>query len=361
MATLPVVDHVWLAFRDARAFAHVDDDIHRDLSTAARVGDALFTACDETAGVDRLTPEGPDRWGHHAHYALGEMFELPAGPAGEMDIEGLAVDDGWLWIVGSHALKRDKPEPGDDPQTALDRLARIQRDPNRAFLGRVPLVDDEAAPGHLRPAIRSGTRFAQSIKLHEDRSRLKQWLDRDPRLRPFLSIPSKENGFDIEGLAVRGTRVWLGLRGPVLRGHAVVIELDMKVTGQGHLKARQLHGERRFRLHLLPAGGLGVRDLALDGDDLCLLMGPTLSTDGEALVVRWHGATTHDEPGVVPAERLTIEGALPYRAGEDQPEGLCRWPEGGPGAYLVIYDGPSPERLRREERMVRVDVVRLGA
>ncbi|WP_457090403.1 DUF3616 domain-containing protein [Microvirga sp. P5_D2] len=42
--------------------------------------------------------------------------------------------------------------------------------------------------------------------------------------RPFLSIPSKENGFDVEGLAVREGRISPGLRGPVLRGHAVVLD-----------------------------------------------------------------------------------------------------------------------------------------
>ena len=31
----------------------------------------------------------------------------------------------------------------------------------------------------------------------------------------------QENGLDIEGIAVEGDRVWLGLRGPVLGGHAV--------------------------------------------------------------------------------------------------------------------------------------------
>ena len=31
-------------------------------------------------------------------------------------------------------------------------------------------------------------------------------------------IPSNDNGFDVEGLAVSGNRVFLGLRGPVLAG-----------------------------------------------------------------------------------------------------------------------------------------------
>lgn len=40
----------------------------------------------------------------------------------------------------------------------------------------------------------------------------------DPHFAPYLAIPGKGNGFDIEGLAVDGQRLFLGLRGPVLLG-----------------------------------------------------------------------------------------------------------------------------------------------
>jgi hypothetical protein len=101
---------VRLAFEDEARFAHVTDPIHEDLSAAARVADSLFLSCDETAGVDRLTPVGAGHWGRHTHFNLGRMFDLPAGPDGEMDIEGLPAADGSLWIVGSHSLKRGKPK-----------------------------------------------------------------------------------------------------------------------------------------------------------------------------------------------------------------------------------------------------------
>ena len=41
-------------------------------------------------------------------------------------------------------------------------------------------------------------------------------LAHDPHLAPFLSLPAKDNGFDLEGLAVLGKRVFLGLRGGCL-------------------------------------------------------------------------------------------------------------------------------------------------
>jgi len=355
--SIDILDQVDLTFADHRALRAVDDPFHVDLSTAARCASSLFTACDETAGVDRLTPHD-DGWGHHLHVPLGEIFELPGGSDGEMDIEGLSVDDGWLWICGSHSLKRDKPKLGEhSPAEGLARMADIDRDANRYFLGRVPLKDE--GRGIVLPVAEDRERRAQSVKLRADDSQLLRWLSKDERLAPFLTIPSKENGFDIEGIAVRGTRVWLGLRGPVLRGHAAIVELDFKVVGDDVLKARRIDGDRRFRLHLLDTRGLGVRDLHLAGDDLLILLGPTMAVDGPAHVARWGGATQVEGSGVRDPGDVTLLAELPYRGPRDHPEGLCPWPEHGDGAFLVIYDAPAEERLDHDANRVRVDVVRL--
>ena len=50
-------------------------------------------------------------------------------------------------------------------------------------------------------------------------------LRADPHLAPFVAIPARDNGLHVEGLAVGGDRLFVGLRGPVLRGWAVVLEL----------------------------------------------------------------------------------------------------------------------------------------
>ena len=36
-----------------------------------------------------------------------------------------------------------------------------------------------------------------------------------------------------------------------------------------------------YRKHLLELGGLGIRDLCVDGDDLLILAGPTMDLDGQ--------------------------------------------------------------------------------
>lgn len=349
---------VTLAFADEASFTHVTDPVHEDLSAAARVGDSLFLSCDETAGVDRLIPVGENSWGDHQHFNLGEMFDLPDGPDGEMDIEGLAADDGWLWIVGSHSLTRDKPKRHRHRAAdALARLRELDRDPNRFFLGRVPLAN--VGDGRVEPVDVAGDRRAQSIKLTKRRSTLQKWLEDEPLLARSFDLPAKENGFDIEGLEVAGERVWLGLRGPVVGGHALVVELHLKVAGSGRLKARKLADGRRYRLHALDTGGLGVRELTRDGPDMLVLLGPTMSAEGPGRVLRWRDALRDQTGGVVKADRLKTLYDLPYHVGVDHAEGLERWPEAGERAFLVIYDGPADHRVDHRARTVDADVIEL--
>jgi hypothetical protein len=187
---------------------------------------------------------------------------------------------------------------------------------------------------------------------------LARWLRKDPLLAPFLKIPAKENGLDIEGIAVSGSDVWLGLRGPVLSGHAVVLQLELKETRSGRLKPKRLEPERRrYRRHLLDTGGLGIRDLRLDGEDLLLLVGPTMALEGTAHVLRWRRAIHDQAEGLVPRERLELVVDLPYSRDADHPEGLELWPEAGRSALLVVYDAPAGKRLERAGRTVRADVL----
>ncbi|MBC6404222.1 MAG: DUF3616 domain-containing protein [Rhodospirillales bacterium] len=61
-------------------------------------------------------------------------------------------------------------------------------------------------------------RLGAAVKIGRKRSRLVKELRADPPLGPFLSIQSKENGFDAAGLMASGERLVAGPRGPVLRG-----------------------------------------------------------------------------------------------------------------------------------------------
>lgn len=308
-----------------------DAPVH-DLSAVAHDGDTLFLGADESAHVELLhSVEGG--WGGHESVALGNYFDLP-DPADELDIEGLAIDDGALWIVGSHSLARKKLKDGvEATPDSLARLAKIKECPNRAFLGCVELGD--AGDGRRRL---HGSGRMLAIKDGEDS--LKRRLAEDPVLAPFLTIPAKENGFDIEGIAVAGARVTVGLRGPVVGGWACLIDVPLRDGGAHGLKL-----DSEPVKHWVDLDGLGIRDLKRAGDDLLILVGPSLAVSGPAAVYCWRGwATASIEPSVERPEMLFV---LPSGYRCDHPEALVPVPSQDGERLLVLYDSPHPARLER--------------
>jgi len=112
-------------------------------------------------------------------------------------------------------------------------------------------------------------------------------LSQDEHLQPFLEIPGKDNGFDIEGLAVANGRILLGLRGPVLRGWAVILEVELRENKQDPsiLKLKNIGpADQPYRKHFVDLGGLGIRDLCIHGNDLLILAGPTMDLDGPVTI-----------------------------------------------------------------------------
>jgi hypothetical protein len=327
------------------------DEALRAVSTVAARGRCLWVANDELATVERLTRQDDGSYAGHEVLDLAEVFELPEGAAGEMDIEGLDIDNDYLWVVGSHSLTREKPKPGEhDAAEALARLTEVKHHPNRHFLGRVPLV--ESAPGlfELRPRAdddpRGTTRRSACLKMTAKGDALDRALRDDAHIGRFMGVPAKENGFDIEGIAARGERVFLGLRGPVLRGWALVLELQVREAKRGRLKLRKLGPDgARYAKHFLDLDGLGIRELAFDGDALLILAGPTMDLDGPIVLYRWPAALGDGDRTVVPADQLESVLRLPHGRGEDHAEGICWLPGEGRSELLVVYDAPAKDRL----------------
>ena len=350
MAHHDPIGTVRLTFGDPAA-QEIAGPIHRDLSAIACEGDTMFLACDEGAGLERLLRDG-DGFGRHRHIPLADLVDLPGGKDGEMDIEGLAIDAGWLWVVGSQAITRDKVKEGDTGAASLAELRDTDWEENRQFLGRFPLVQRE---GGLWPVAEDGDRKAAHLKFTA-KGKLRKWLKKDRLLKPFLGLPSKENGLDVEGIAVRGDRVWLGLRGPVLGQSAAVLEMQMRVTKGGHLKAKRIEGHARVRKHFVDTDGQGIRDMKWDGEDLVLVTGPVMSGDGPAAILRLHRFSWRKAEGYVGEDGQVLVQRLPYRENADHPEGLT-WLGGSD--WLVIHDSPGPERAGDDPPWVEGDVWRL--
>ncbi|MCG5219821.1 DUF3616 domain-containing protein [Streptosporangium sp. KLBMP 9127] len=316
-----------------------DAETHTNLSAIRSEGSGLWVAGDETATIEHLAwHEG--RYDGQRGFALADFVDLPAGRADEADIEGLGRGDGWLWAIGSHSLKRRRAKPGD-PRKARKRLATVLREENRFILVRLPLLG-EGTP-EVTPVRRDGDRTA-AILAGDDN--LADLLEDDPHLAPFLTIPGKDNGLDIEGIAVKGDRLFVGLRGPVLRGWAVLLEIrPLTHPSDPHrLRLGDIDGEP-YRTHFVNLRGLGVRDLCPQGDDLLLLAGPSMDLDGPVRVLRWPGALIADIPAVVAADELETVADLAYGEGDDHPEGLAVLDD---GSLLVVYDSPAPDRLTPE-------------
>ncbi|WP_191060037.1 DUF3616 domain-containing protein, partial [Geminicoccus harenae] len=317
------------------------DKARSDLSAVAFGGGYLWLATDEGAKIERLRRIDEQEFGDHRVFDLTRLLKLPVGEADpEIDIEGLAVDDGHLWIAGSHSFTRDKPELGENGQEeALDELADIDRNPNRRILARIPLALLEAVEQAGAPVC------AARLRAGRKRSALLDVLRDDRHLAPFMAVPAKENGFDIEGVAVEGERVMLGLRGPVLRGWAIILEIRVKPHGDRLKLGRLGPGGLRYRKHFLDLDGCGIRELCLLDGDLLVLAGPTMDLDGPVRLHRW------TPPGGEAAETITGRDGcpvlleLPAGHGCDHAEGaaVLEGPDGP--QLLVVYDSPAKDRL----------------
>jgi len=313
--------------------------VRDNLSAVVLAGNHLWLGGDEGTELDRMTQGKDGNFAGHRRFDLRPLLKLPGDEDSEIDIEGLDVDNGFVWLVGSHALKRRKPQDGLTVKKNRKRLSRVETEANRFTLARVP-IDSKAAP-----AKSVGSKRAARLEGDGNGNLLSRALAKDPHLRDFTRIPSKDNGIDIEGLAVRGMRAFVGLRGPVLRGWAVVLDLELKQAG------RYLKFARPPRKHFLQLGGLGVREMVVKGKDLLILAGPTMDLDGPVFVFRWAKALDEKKEVMVPAASLPLVLTVPFGAGYDHAEGMTRFGE----QIMICYDSPAPARLVGPDG-VRADV-----
>src|SRR5437867_3887543 len=90
----------------------------------------LWIGGDEGTSVDRLAPLGDGNYGGHQRFDLAPILNL-AADGGEIDIEGLDASEHYLWLVGSHSLKREKAQPGKSATKNRQRLEVVKGEPNR--------------------------------------------------------------------------------------------------------------------------------------------------------------------------------------------------------------------------------------
>ncbi|VVM83971.1 hypothetical protein PS647_02468 [Pseudomonas fluorescens] len=344
------------------------------LSAVLQIDQTLWLANDETLSLERLTFHGQTAtddfmYGEHQQFPLSQLLNLPVPPKSaqnfeEADIEGLAFDEteSYLWLIGSHSLKRKQADPEKSEGENIARLSKVGSDGNRYLLARIPVVEQDGSLQLTRESVEPQRTAAQ---LHGEHSwsALTKALKHDEHLGDFFATPSKDNGFDIEGLAVAGKRLFIGLRGPVLRGWAIILEIEPQVDEHdSHTLTLAKIGEDccPYRKHFVQLGGLGIRDLCVHGDDILILAGPTMDLDGPVTVSRWvNGARTVGE-SLVFNENLEKLLDVPFSHASDHAEGMTLFSttDGARPSLLIVYDTPGVDR-KRPDGSVEADIFEL--
>lgn len=299
---------------------------NRDLSAICRVGDSLLTAADEGDSFQLLqsTAEGV--------YQAGQAVSL--GTGGEMDIEALASDHRFVYVLGSHSRKRKKVSAYE----SKSRRRAYQK--NRARLTHRGVEPEETRHHLVRMELSPEASLKPTTKNAVD---LTSYLSSNPTLGPFVHLASKENGVDLEGVAVKHSKLYVGFRGPVLReGFVPVMEL-------------QFDQPEENRLSYVNLGGRGIRSLCEVSDGFLILAGPVGDAQQSFQLYHWDGRdclpgkrTEIEEPcGVV---RLLGAVSTPLGA---KAEGLEVLDDDGEElTILVLFDGiengcPSLYRVKR--------------
>jgi len=228
--------------------------------------------------------------------------------SGEIDIEGIAVEGNTVYVTGSHSRKRKTIKFGKTYAANRERHFEVAKEESRAQLFRFtwPLASGE------KP----------------ERATLFDFFKENDFFKTFRKVPSKENGIDIEGLAVRDGVLYFGFRSPVTRGNLVPI-----------LKMRFGQPENHEIL-FVDIGGSGIRGMTAVENGFLILAGPSAEAPGDFGIYFWDGLEHIPGKGQV-RRTLTHLAEVSTRQGV-KPEGITVIDSDGDcHRVLVISDGAA--------------------
>lgn len=285
-----------------------DDRKNKNISAIEVVGDRLIVGADEGNKIKVLKHNGD---------AYAVEYGISLSNDKEIDIEGISYEDGIVYVVGSHSFKRKEIQA--DRMYAQNRIAigDLSSELQRDQLFRLNLNPD--------PTI--------------ERTSLRSIIESDKILQLFSKTPSKENGIDIEGIAVFNGLLYVGFRGPVLRDNWVPI-----------LKYKFANPITHPELVFVNLGGRGVRDLTRVKDGFLILAGPVGDGLGLYQVYFWDGGV--QQSGIPTADRIgriELLGKIPVDD-DMKAEGIALLKESNSDyEVLIVFDGVengAPTRFR---------------
>lgn len=293
-------------------------EIHGDLGKDESInisgldgaGDLLLMVADEGEDCRVLKRNG------ERSYAALDKIDLDAG--GEVDLEAAAWGGQYVYILGSHSRKRKTVKDDKTAAQNRERLYTTETEPTRDHLYRLELGEDGALLA------------AKSVSL-------RGIFDGDTLLESFQIIPSKENGIDLEGLAVDGEeRLFVGFRGPVLRENYVPI-LVLK-TGSSFEQQ-----DLSYEILFVNLGGWGIRGMESTGDGFLILAGPVGDGPASYRLYFWDGQSCvpgKDAPNALEHVRAICEIPAPTFEGDQTKAEAIHLIEESAEEYrfLIAYD-----------------------
>ena len=323
-----LTDKGWLRFTDKLSEEQCESnrDINagcirssKDLSAIGQVGPYLVIGGDEAAGPnDDLNIIQLLLKQVNGEYRVHEDIVLPDvdGEGEELDIEGIAVDGNFIYVVGSHSSVRKKTDSEKTVKKNREKFTKreIKNKSARDWLHRVEVSQQG------RELSTKSISLSDVISSHEV-------------LKTFSKIPGKENGVNIEGISFHDGSVYVGFRGPVFRDNYVPV---LKFIFDEH--------EESAELLWVKLDGGGIRGMANTGDGFLLVSGPVGDAPGPYQVYHWNGqdmvpGKDRDETedhikklGNLEVDEGKAEGILAlqdkHSAGKD-----CQY------EFMIIFDG----------------------
>ena len=224
----------------------------------------------------------------------------------EIDIEAIAAEGDSYYIIGSHGISKKQGEQQE----------------NRFRIFRLRVDHGTGMPAGVDVASLSGILRADAV------------------LGEHFRMPLQQNGVNIEGLAIRNGRLFVGFRGPNLDGFAFVMEIVAEEVFAGK-------PQPQYTLHKLRLGnGLGIREIVAVKTGFLLIAGNAGSEpsdrftesenyekDRDFSLVFWDGKGSE-------VQRI---GAIPNPPGKAEAMTILE-ESASEITVLVLFDGPQGGR-----------------
>jgi len=297
-----------------------------DVSAIAAINDFLLIASDEAVGekenenyvqVLRRTGANQYRVDQNILVLQGDQED-----GREMDIEGITVSGHDIYVIGSHSRRRKNVKSDEKLKANVKTFS-----------------DDEIRDEKSRYSLFRLTVDANVQVTNREKTSLRDIIENDPVLKTFDKIPSKENGVDIEGLAVKDDWLYVGFRGPVFRANYVPV-----------MKLKFDDPEASHELLFVDLGGRGIRDITSVSGGFLILAGPVGDGPGSYQLCFWDGndmipgSNRHAEDvghvsllgEITPPENGKAEGTVVLSPPQDTTYDL-----------VIVYDGAQDGGAQR--------------